>query len=253
MKAAAGTSSIHNYDEDFEHFSSTTEQAKQEAARKQQQQQDEPERKSRYISTLLQTANKRKREQEIVHERRVAREQAAEEQSNKEEFAGKEKFVTKSYKRKLAEREEWLREEQMKEEEEKRAEMDRREGRGGLGMASFLGRVVRGGEDDANSKEKLHEEDIMGGGFLNGFARGADNDDASRTDMPDQQPDEYRPKLAAAQKQRYDKGADAPPSRPTKEEEEAALRRKRNAKIVAARERYLERKRSGKTASLFAS
>ena len=254
MKAAAGNSSnINNYDEDFERFSAS-EQAKKDAARKQHQQQDEPERKSRYISTLLQTANKRKREQEIVHERRVAREQAAEEQSNAEEFAGKEKFVTKSYKRKLAEREEWLREEQKKEDEEKQAEVDRREGRGGLGMASFLGSVVRGGEDVGSSgskKEKSDEEDFMGGNFLDGFARGdgdGGGDDANHTE----QTDEYRPKLAAAQKQ-YDKTVEASPSQPTKEEEEASLRRERNAKIVAARERYLERKRSGKSASLFAA
>ena len=92
----------------------------------------------------------------------------------------------------------------------------------------------------------------MGGNFLDGFARGdgegGSGDDANHTERTD----EHRPKLAAAQKQ-YDKSAEASPSQPTKEEEEASLRRERNAKIVAARERYLERKRSGKSASLFAA
>ena len=122
-------------------------------------------------------------------------------------------------------------------------------------MASFLGSVVRGDEDGGSSgskKKKSDEDDIMGGNFLDGFARsdggGGGDDDANHTE----QTDEYRPKLAAAQKQ-YDKTAEASPSQPTKEEEEAALRRERNAKIVAARERYLERKRSGKSASLFAT
>jgi len=240
MKAAAGTGTVYNYDDGFEEFSKS-EQAKKQAAQKQQQQ-DQPEQKSRYISTLLQTANKRKRELEIVHERRVAREQAAEEQSNAEEYAGKEKFVTKSYKRKLAEREEWLREEHKKEEEEKQVEVDRREGRGGLGMASFLGSVVRGGEDIDDS-----------GNVLDGFARGdGGGDDANHVDAQEEQHDEYRPKLAAAQRQHDHAAEKAPPSLPTKEEEEATLRRKRNAKIVAARERYLERKKSGQTASLFA-
>ena len=56
MKAAAADT-VYNYDDGFEEFS-TSEKAKKEAARKQQQ--DQPERKARYISTLLQTANKRK-------------------------------------------------------------------------------------------------------------------------------------------------------------------------------------------------
>ena len=240
MKAAAADT-VYNYDDGFEEFS-TSEKAKKETARKQQQ--GQPERKARYISTLLQTANKRKREQDIAHERRVAREQAAEEQSNAEEFAGKEKFVTKSYKRKLAEREEWLREEHKKEEEEKQAEVDRREGRGGLGMASFLGSVVR--QEKASDEKDLDEDGIMGGNCLDGFARGeGGSDDTNRAD-------EYRPKLTAAQRQQDISAGEAPPSQPTKEEEEATLRRTRNAKIVAARERYLERKKSGKSASLFA-
>lgn len=60
----------------------------------------EPDTKeSRYISDLLEAAKKRGHERDIANERKISREQEQEEA----EFQGKDKFVTKAYKQKLAE------------------------------------------------------------------------------------------------------------------------------------------------------
>ncbi|GJP45333.1 hypothetical protein CLOM_g4734 [Closterium sp. NIES-68] len=72
------------------------------------------QRQARYIPNLLKTTKEREKEKEIVQERLLAKERAKEE----EEFAGKERFVTRAYREKLAERQRWLAEEKRKEAEE---------------------------------------------------------------------------------------------------------------------------------------
>ena len=255
MGSAASSSEVYNYDDGYEEFSMAEREAKRKAATAAASQSQQPERKSRYIGQLLKTAESRKREHEILRERRVAREQAAEEANNAVEFAGKDKYVTKSYKRKLAEREAWLKEEESKEKEEKAAGKDRRKDKGGIGMASFLGSVVRG---DNNDKEDVDisggrkEDTNSAGGFTDGFSRddkGEDHD--GRKNYADTR-SEHPPKLAAAARVQYS-GGNATVAQKTKKEEEAVLRRKRNAMIAAARERYLERKRTGEVAAMFSA
>jgi hypothetical protein len=65
---------------------------------------------SRYMQDLLQQATRRKRERDEIYERRILRDQTMEEKNN-EELINKDKFVTASYKRKLAERQQWIAEE----------------------------------------------------------------------------------------------------------------------------------------------
>ncbi|CAI5483421.1 unnamed protein product [Closterium sp. Yama58-4] len=72
------------------------------------------QRQARYIPNLLKTTKEREKEKELVQERLLAKERAKEE----EEYAGKERFVTRAYREKLAERQRWLAEEKRKEAEE---------------------------------------------------------------------------------------------------------------------------------------
>ena len=84
------------------------------------------EKKSRYIGELLKAAKQRERERDVIHERKVAKEQAQEEA----EYMGKDKFVTKAYKQKLAERELWAQEEEARRLEEEEEDVTKRTGEG---------------------------------------------------------------------------------------------------------------------------
>jgi hypothetical protein len=66
-------------------------------------------RESRYIAGLLEKAEERKREQDVLYERQLAKERAAEDHL----FGDKERFVTAAYRRKLEEDAKW-KEEQKK-------------------------------------------------------------------------------------------------------------------------------------------
>ncbi|KAK9833323.1 hypothetical protein WJX81_006455 [Elliptochloris bilobata] len=74
-------------------------------------------RKPRYIEGLLDKAKEREREQDIVYERKLAKEREAEDHL----FGDKDKFLTAAYKRKLEEDQKWLAEERLREAAEKRA------------------------------------------------------------------------------------------------------------------------------------
>ena len=64
----------------------------------------------------MEKAKRREREQEIVYERKLAKERSQEDHL----FADKDKFVTSAYKRKLAEQEKWKEEERLRELREER-------------------------------------------------------------------------------------------------------------------------------------
>ncbi|XVF19649.1 hypothetical protein REPUB_Repub11eG0129000 [Reevesia pubescens] len=72
--------------------------------------QDREERKSKYIHNLIKKAEKRKWEQEIVYERKLAKERSKEDHL----YADKDKFVTSAYKKKLAEQAKWMEEERLR-------------------------------------------------------------------------------------------------------------------------------------------
>lgn len=72
--------------------------------------QDKTERKSKYIEILKQKAKEREREHEIIYEKKILKERSQEDHL----FADKEKFVTKAYKEKLAERAKWMEEERLR-------------------------------------------------------------------------------------------------------------------------------------------
>ena len=64
-----------------------------------------------YIQNLLKKAEQRQKEQEIVYERKLAKERSQEDHL----YSDKDKFVTSAYKKKLAEQAKWLEEERLRE------------------------------------------------------------------------------------------------------------------------------------------
>lgn len=64
----------------------------------------------KYIQALIDKAKQREREQEIVYERKLAKERDKDDHL----FADKDKFVTSAYKKKLAEQAMWLEEERLR-------------------------------------------------------------------------------------------------------------------------------------------
>eukprot|EP00429_Kryptoperidinium_foliaceum_P006099 CAMPEP_0176016476 /NCGR_PEP_ID=MMETSP0120_2-20121206/7870_1 /TAXON_ID=160619 /ORGANISM="Kryptoperidinium foliaceum, Strain CCMP 1326" /LENGTH=295 /DNA_ID=CAMNT_0017349473 /DNA_START=68 /DNA_END=951 /DNA_ORIENTATION=+ len=167
---------------------------------KQQVKQEEP-KKSRYIGDLLQVAQKRQREREIIHERKIAKEQALEDQSA--DYVGKEKFITKAYRRKLEERQQFLAEEEAQQVKDQANDVTKQ----GLGMAGFYGNLTKnvamgGGQRDESESAKEtdqkksnpldddDDDDFLpkpggGGGsdFLSGFAKSSDPAESEPQDI----------------------------------------------------------------------
>ncbi|XP_018477859.2 uncharacterized protein LOC108848903 [Raphanus sativus] len=73
--------------------------------------QDRQDRKPKYVHHLMKKAEQRNKEQEIVYERKLAKEREKDEHL----YSGKEKFVTGAYKKKLEEQKKWLAEERLRE------------------------------------------------------------------------------------------------------------------------------------------
>ncbi|KAF8015978.1 hypothetical protein BT93_H1507 [Corymbia citriodora subsp. variegata] len=83
---------------------------------------DREERKPKYIQNLLKKAEQRQREQEIVYERKLAKERSKEDHL----YADKDKFVTSAYKKKLAEQEKWMEEERLRQMREEKDDVTKK-------------------------------------------------------------------------------------------------------------------------------
>ena len=108
--AAAADGVDYDYDAEYDSFSTTATNKTNSDTGDNNTATTKEKAKPRYITSLLQTAQRRNREHEVVHERKVIHEQQQEEDENGE-YEGKERIITNSYKRKLEEREHWAREE----------------------------------------------------------------------------------------------------------------------------------------------
>ncbi|KAH8425487.1 splicing regulator NSRP1-like domain-containing protein [Aspergillus melleus] len=104
----------------------------------------------RYMTSLLRSAEIRKRDQLRARDRLLAKEREAE----GDEFADKEKFVTSAYK---AQQEE-LRKVEEEEAERERQEEERRRQNGGSGMIGFYRDVLSRGEERHEAAVKAAEE-----------------------------------------------------------------------------------------------
>ncbi|EQL02539.1 hypothetical protein G6O67_006760 [Ophiocordyceps sinensis] len=97
---------------------------------------EDAERKPRYMQSLVQAAEVRKRDALIAEEKKIAREREAE----GDEYADKEKFVTEAYKKQQEEN-------RRLEEEEKRREEEEAKKNKGSGMSAFYRRLLDKGEE----------------------------------------------------------------------------------------------------------
>ncbi|PKY02746.1 hypothetical protein P168DRAFT_272225 [Aspergillus campestris IBT 28561] len=110
----------------------------------------EEEEVPRYMTSLLRSAEVRKRDQLRARDRMLAKEREAE----GDEFADKEKFVTAAYK---AQQEEMRRVEQ-EEAERERAEAERRKKNGDVGMLGFYRDVLSRGEEEHAAAMRAADE-----------------------------------------------------------------------------------------------
>jgi coiled-coil domain-containing protein 55 len=187
-------------------------------------------RKSRYISDLLKASEKRKKERDFVHERKVAKEIAAEEEEDSD-LHGKEKFVTAAYKRKLEEQKLWKSAEEVQEREEEKQDVTKKTGE--AAMAGFYGNlnknVSMGG---GMSKDELEESKNGAGdedaattkedapfslGVMDGFETGGGGDNAETSSKKESEEEE------------------APDAK------RISMRQVREAKIAQARIRFFQR------------
>ena len=252
--ASSMDNTIYDYDEayDAEQSKRKEEEERAELAKKQQKNQG-----SRYIGKLLQTAKVRQMENEMVYERKLAREQAAEEEN--EDFQGKEKFVTKAYKRKLEEREAWKRADEEKGRQEAREDVTKR---GAGAMAGFYGNLgnniamggtaavsnnqnngngqrLSGPDDDAGTETERKKINLDGG-----KTTGDDSTNNAATEEAPQYKSGSRIVIMkeddgkAAAPSKEDAAADEEMKRKLKKAAERSLRAE---KVAAARERYFIR------------
>ncbi|XP_010557438.1 PREDICTED: nuclear speckle splicing regulatory protein 1-like [Tarenaya hassleriana] len=109
--------------------------------------QDHEERKPRYIQHLMQQADRRKKEQEIVYERKLSKERSKDEHL----YADKDKFITGAYRRKLEEQQKWMEEERLRELREEKEDVTKKKD-----LSDFyfnLGKNVAFGSKEAEARE----------------------------------------------------------------------------------------------------
>ncbi|KAF3433844.1 hypothetical protein FNV43_RR24947 [Rhamnella rubrinervis] len=93
---------------------------KEKASRPKQQEKEQ--KKPKYIENLLRKKDERQREQEIIYDRKLAKERSKEDHL----YADKDKFVTSAYKRKLAEQAKWVEEERLRQLREEKEDVTKK-------------------------------------------------------------------------------------------------------------------------------
>jgi len=127
-RAAVTNSTEYDFDGTYEQF--------------QQKQKDDElssskSRESRYMQKLMETSAHRRKWNEVTLERKIAREQQLE--GDSAQYMGKEKFITASYRDRLAERASFLKQEHMREQNEVN---DHRGKTDGTAMMMFYGNLA---------------------------------------------------------------------------------------------------------------
>ncbi|CAN6241680.1 unnamed protein product [Urochloa humidicola] len=112
-KAIEEDPSVYAYDEVYDDM-------KEKEARPKMQ--DKVVRQSKYIAQLKEKAEQRKREHDIVYERKLQKERSKEDHL----FGDKDKFVTSAYRKKLEEQQKWLEEERIRQLREEREDVTKK-------------------------------------------------------------------------------------------------------------------------------
>ncbi|XP_042521229.1 nuclear speckle splicing regulatory protein 1-like [Macadamia integrifolia] len=120
--------------------------------------QDRQERKPKYIHTLIEKAKERERVHEIVYEKKLVKERSKEDHL----YAGKDKFVTSAYKKKLAEQAKWLEEERLRELREEKEDVTKKSDISDF-YFNLSKNVAFGGGKTAESKEAEKQEENTSG------------------------------------------------------------------------------------------
>jgi coiled-coil domain-containing protein 55 len=230
--AASLEESVYDYDGKYDSLKAST--ATDPSPKKE-------ERSSKYIGDLLKASKKRERERDVIYERKLAKEQA--EEDAQADYQGKEKFITKAYKRKLEERKEWEQEEKVKEREEEENDVTKKEA--GSAFANFYGNFNRnvalrgtkdseqgnGGRDGSVERNNDVKEAPTGGlGSLSGFESRDETTGQDKLHQKDED-DRNKGKLASVE----EPSAENVPT--------LSMREIREEKVHVARKRYLERKK----------
>lgn len=258
ISSAEGTTSsaaLYDYDNEFDSFASGGAAAAEKEERRRADDRvgramsGEKKAESKYVSGLLKTSQRRNRERELVFERKVLKDQAEEDAELR--YDGKEKFVTKAYKRKLAEREEWAKEEEDLARLEDEEDVTKTKKGGNFLYGGFNRNIVMGGggNDETTNKtvnEKGHDDQDEGharDGFVDGFSREVENLDTKK-DLRDARCDAHvrndgGPTGGTISQQPIgtDSEGDAKPKVKTRKE----ILAERAIKLRDARSRYFER------------
>jgi hypothetical protein len=177
----------------------------------------------------------------------VSRMQA--EEDKQADFIGKEKFITKAYKLKLAERQQWEAEEE--EQRKKEEENDVSKNTSGAAFGNFYGNFARnvalGGKADDEAKAQSNNpigrydkptalsddkrEEVDGLGFLDGF---------ERSDQPEEKNDKS-PEVVQLPSRNSSKATSTSGERATPDSAQISISQKRERKVAEARVRYLQR------------
>ena len=216
-------------------------------------------RKSKYIAGLLETAEHRKKEQEVLFEKRLEKEREAEE----EVYGTKERFVTGAYRRKLEEEEKWKVEQARKREEDEANAVEKKGSMVGF-YSNYLnvvggGGVVgaMGGEDgrvEGASRGEKKEMDAGEGRRPDALTLATSDQPDSAVETGTSDPGERTALLVGAAEGRSLQAAEqghplpdvatAPVAKNQEESPEARaarLKREREEKIAKAKARYAER------------
>ena len=149
-------SNVYDYDAEYESFGHSNADNSNAPEKGRASKANDAKPESKYIQNLLQKAKERNYEREIVMERKIAREQAQEEEAN-EEYMGKDKFVTKSYKKKLQEREVWLQQEEKKQKREEVEDVTKKAA--GAAIMGFYGNLSRIGGAEGPGKDNIGDSE----------------------------------------------------------------------------------------------
>mmetsp|Transcript_12597 Transcript_12597/g.19080 ORF Transcript_12597/g.19080 Transcript_12597/m.19080 type:complete len:325 (-) Transcript_12597:57-1031(-) len=221
---------IYDYDGDFESFSSGYQQ--QIYNDSQREREVEGVKESKYIANLLKKAKERKQEKEIIMERKIARDQQAE--GAKDEYLGKDKFVTRGYKRVLEERKVWIENDKKQTKIEEEEDVTKRKGAGLMGFyGNFSQNVALGGRESEKSCTTKKTEDSHD--FSGNITKA----------KPTHSEYSRRSSISSATSKYKAKGDNDTQSLDGLEIElqEQALKAKRMQKIFEARDRYLLRRK----------
>jgi coiled-coil domain-containing protein 55 len=233
--AAIKDPSIYDYDGAYDSFKPQEDKSKVE----------EKDRKSRYVGDLLVNSKKREREREAIHERKVAREQA--EEDAHEDYRGKEKFVTKAYKRKLEERKQWEAQEEETRKNEEEDDVTKKKAAFGNFYGNFSRNVAMGGKLEETNEDKEKTDGAVDdpiGEFRSGpmadFTKASSGmdflDGFAKSDEPGGDEEHANDEVGEPRSTAKEIDSKQPPP-----SDGLSIRERREKKVAEARVRYLER------------